>query len=173
MSNKVKRLKTIDVNTPSGIKTITMVPVMINLEEDKISITETFCATCCPYGSICGKLRDPRDPKNKEKNLADWCNEVSFTDETLECTNEFAMMHPMEGEIEKLYDEKSEPFKQLLEYNPLINLNTFIDNVCPGFCDRYDKDHSNCSFDNEFCICKSLFVRKLKPSLLNKISEDN
>ena len=175
MSNKiikVKRLKTITVDTPTGKKTVTMVPVLINLDEDKITITDTFCSTCCPYGPICGKLRDPRDPNNSEKTLTDWCNDISFTDETLETTNDYAIMHPMEGEIEKLYEEDSEPFQQLLNLNPLINLNTFIDSVCPGFCDKYSKDHCNCGLENDFCICRSLFVRKLKTSYLNK-SEEN
>lgn len=162
----VKRLKSITVDTPSGKKTITMVPVLVNFDEDKIAITDTFCSTCCPYGSICGKLKDPRDPNNG-KTLTDWCNEISFTDDSLENTNDYAIMHPMEGEIERLYDEESSPFKQLLQLNPVVNLNTFIDNVCPGFCDKYNKDHSNCGLDNDFCICRGLFVRKLNTSYLN------
>jgi hypothetical protein len=58
----------------------------------------------------------------------------------------------------------------------MVPLNDFIDNVCPGFCSNYNKEHSNCNLENDFCICKDLFVKTIKPSYLNKkkdsISED-
>lgn len=170
--NYVKKPKRVEVNTPSGIKSILMLPVLIDSKNGVIELENTLCASCCPYVSVCEKLADPRDPSDKTKRLIDWCNESSFTDSTMTVTNDIAMMHPMAGEIEKLYDPGSEPFRQLTESNPLVPLNDFIDNVCPGFCSNYNKEHSNCNLENDFCICKDLFVKTIKPSYLNK-KKDN
>ena len=166
--NYVKRPKRVEVTTPTGVKSIKMMPVLINTENGVIELSETLCASCCPYVSVCDKLADPRNPEDKNKRLIDWCNESSFTDSTMTTTTDIAMMHPMAGEVEKLYEEDSEPFKQLTEQNPMIRLNDFIDTVCPGFCAHYNKDHTECRLDNDFCICKDLFMRTVDPSYLNK-----
>lgn len=167
--SKVVRLKTVKVETPMGPKKVNMVPILIDPNEP---IEETLCASKCPYGSICEKLRDPRDPSNPEKTLQDWCVEISFNDENLDSVNELGSMVPAEGSIEALYDGESDSFKQLLELNPLVNLNTFIDTVCPGFCSFYDKDHSKCNMKNDFCICKGLFIRTMEGKILNEKKAD-
>lgn len=163
--SKVIRLKSIDVETPMGPRKINMVPIMIDPSNP---IEETLCASKCPYGNICEKLRDPRNPSDPNRTLQDWCVEISFNDENLDTVNELGSMVPAEGSIETLYDTESDPFKQLMELNPMVNLNTFIDQVCSGFCSMYNKEHSNCNIKNDFCICKGLFVRTMKSSVLNE-----
>lgn len=170
--NSVKKPKRINVQTPKGTKSILMLPVLIDSENGVVELNDTLCASCCPYVSVCEKLADPRNPEDKNMRLIDWCNESSFSDSTMTTTTDIAMMHPMKGEIEKLYDEDSEPFKQLTEQNPMVHLNDFIDSVCPGFCDSYNKEHTNCKLENDFCICKDLFIKTIEPSYLNK-KKDN
>lgn len=167
---KLLKLKSVKVSTPMGEKRVTMVPVLVDPNHP---IEESLCAASCPYGNICDKLRDPRDPENPDKTLQDWCVDCSFDGENYDTVNEFGSSHPAEGTIETLYSEDSDSFKQLMKLNPIINLNTFIDNVCPGFCSFYNKDHSECSMKNEFCICKSLFVRKMNNSWLNRGNSEN
>lgn len=166
----VSRLRKVIIETPTGKKVINMQPVIIDTSENAPGINDTICSSCCPYGSICDKLRDPRNPDDPDGRLEDWCLENDFKEDNIE-VSEFATMVPMEGSIENLYPEESEPFKQLMELNPSINLRTLIDSVCPGFCDQYKKDHSSCSL-NSICIFKSLFTRPIAAKILNK-REDN
>ena len=167
----VKKLKTIDVETPSGIKKVQMVPVLLDTSENAPELTDTVCSVCCPYGSICDKLRDPRCPENPKQTLNDWCNDVSMDKEKVAAT-ELAMYCPAEGSIEQLYEGDSDAMKQLLNLNPSVKLNTLIDTVCCGFCDMYNKEHTNCTFSNEMCICRGLFSKTDEVLVLNKKQAD-
>lgn len=163
----VKKLKTIDVETPSGVKKVQMVPVLLDTSENAPELTDTICTVCCPYGSICDKLRDPRCPSDDRKTLNDWCNDISMDGKKIEATD-LAMYCPAEGSIEQLYEDDDDSMKQLLRLNPSVKLSTLIDTVCCDFCDMYNKEHSNCTYSNEMCICRGLFSKKKGPLILNK-----
>ena len=167
---KVLKIKNVKVQTPQGEKIVSMIPVTIDTSPEAPNITDTLCGSCCSYGRICTLLRDPRDPENPSRCLNDWCNDIGFEKneekKTVE-TTEFASMVPAEGSIEGLYPEDSDSFKQLMKENPLIKLTTLIDSTCPGFCSMYNKEHSNCTLGNDFCIFKDVLTKKTEIIFLN------
>ncbi len=172
MDNKketvIRKLKKVTVKTQDGDKEVVMAPISVDTTRE---LTNVICTECCPYGKVCGKLRHPAHLEDKGLTLNDWCVELSFTDEKMTEVNELGSYYPMAGEVEKLYPDNSEPLQQLLEENPIIRLNEFIDKVCSGFCDQYNPEHSNCSFDNQTCICRELFLRTEKSLVVNANSD--
>ena len=172
--SKVLKIKNVKVQTPQGEKIVAMIPVTVDTSPEATSLNDTLCGSCCPYCRICTLLRDPRDPENPNLSLNDWCNDLGFVkdeEKGIIETTEFVSMMPAEGSIERLYPEDSDSFKQLLSANPSISLKTLIDDTCPGFCGMYNKEHSNCTLDNEFCVFRNVLTKRQDTVFLNKKEE--
>lgn len=173
-TKKIKKIKTVRVNTPNGIKTVSMAPITLDTTRE---LSDVICTECCPYGKLCGSLRHPEFPDDNSKTLNDWCVDVSFVDEKKTEINDLGCYYPISGELENLYPEGSDSLKQIMNKNPIIRLNEFIDKVCSGFCDQYNPEHSNCTFKNQTCICKELLLKTEEPMVLNskckKLSDDS
>ena len=166
---KVKKIKTVIVKTAMGDKVITMVPFTIDRTKNLVDV---LCTSSCPYSKVCGKIRHPEKLGDEKLTLTDWCLDRSFVGEKENKElSDLSNYYPQEGEIEKLYPEGHDSLKQLIGQRQLINISEFIDKVCPGFCDKYNKDHSNCSFNNPICICKELFIGREEPLVLNANNE--
>lgn len=163
-TQEIKKIRSVLVNTPDGVKAVSMAPITLDTTRE---LKDVICTECCPYGKLCGSLRHPEFPEDNSKTLNDWCIEVSFTNEKHNEVNDLGYYYPMPGELENLYPEGNDSFKQLMQKNPIIRLDEFIDKVCSGFCDQYNSKHTNCTFENQTCICKELFLKTQKPLVLN------
>ena len=164
-NTSVKKIKSVTVNSFEGPKTITMVPIVIDNTKE---VSDVICTQCCPYGSVCSKLRHPEHLDNPNLTLNDWCVDLSFSDDKQTELSDLGQYYPKAGEIENLYPKENDFIQELIKTNSLVNINEFIDNVCSGFCDQYDSCHSNCSSKNQLCILKELFKKTQDPVILNK-----
>lgn len=167
-NKEVKKLRTVTVNTSMGERKITMVPFTLDRTRNLVDV---ICTSSCPYGRVCGKVRHPEHLDDATLTLTDWCVRNSFTDDSLKELSDLNNYYPQEGEIEKLYPENHDSLKQLIGQKQLLDVSEFIDKVCPGFCDRYTPEHTNCSFNNPTCICRELFIRTQDPLVLNESSD--
>lgn len=147
--NKLKRVK---VSTPDGDKYIMFRPV-IELPSDKL-----ICVSDCPYGEICGKLPDPRDPQNKELCFADFCNSLGEGEGEDE---ELVGFVPVDGELEKVFLFDKDILKVMIkDENPMYRLSDIINKCCPGVCDLYSPDYEHCTIKNKMCLLRGLFIKE-------------
>lgn len=162
MSNLLKKLKKAVINTPFGKKTIVFRPVEDTMEvEGSEVIGATYlCDFHCPYGKVCQYLPDPRNPENKEYKFCDLCAELgdkAMDEEGIDYSL-FRTMVPCEGEIERVFGEDIPSITDIiLKANPMYSLSSIIDKVCPGMCEFYDPEHSQCGCDNPLCILTGLW----------------
>ena len=163
MSN-LKKLKVAVIETPLGKRRMTFRPVedktIIEGTNEQLIGGEYLCDVHCPYGKVCQYLPDPRHPENKEYKFCDLCAELGDRagDEENEDYSIFRTMVPCDGEIERVFGEDMPKIMDILmEANPMYSLNQIIDAVCPGFCEFYDGEHSQCGAHNSLCILSGLW----------------
>ena len=92
----------IKVSSPKGERVVEYKKVSIDYED------ENLCMTKCPYGGDCGKcdkLRDPRNPENKNACFITFCQEIDSSIDLVIpdlqrkiCMNFYV---PVEGTLEK------------------------------------------------------------------------
>ena len=151
----IKKLKTVKVQTPKGTVELQFRPGerFLNQSQDE---TISICDLDCPYAKICGHLPDPEYPDELKFN--DLCTRIGDVAETQE-DMDIKYYHPVEGTIE---NELGEIFPEILEVikekNPLFRLDTIIDRICPGMCEDYNREHTNCGKKNILCILTDLFI---------------
>lgn len=164
----IKKLVRIPVQTPVGEKTLKFFRVVAT--EDGKPIGRP-CEGLCPYSESCDFLPDPRDPQNQQKGFMDFCGELQIADlksnENSDgpIENPYLDCIPCDGTVEENLEDilGNETYKRLIESRKVVKIKDFVDNVCSGWCDYYEKDHSNCNQSNPLCILAKLY--KTRPDL--------
>lgn len=171
MSNeKVKKLVRVKVDTPKGVRYLTFGPV------ESIPTDQLICSKSCPYGSICDKIFDPRNPdKFPEYTFTDFCAELGMgvvddgndSSDTSNQDESLMSMVPIKGTIESAFgDDYPDIFQQIIGNNSMIRVKDFIEKVCSKWCEHYKDDHSECRSSNKFCLLQNIFYN-------NKPEENN
>lgn len=164
----LKKLKKVKVMTPKGERYLTFAPV------DSVPVDDIVCTTKCPYGKICDKLIDPRNPdKFDEYVFTDFCSELGLLnlDNSGGSTGEnneenLLCMVPVKGTIEEAFSKDyPDIFTQIIDKNPLVNVKDFIDSVCSGWCGSYNSEYSNCKSSNKLCMLNGLFMKQEKDEI--------
>lgn len=96
----------------------------------------------CTYQNICDDISDPRG--------VDGCTFLDY------CSGLEDGLVPMDGTIEKVM--KVDTLGAMIKKDPEVKVSKVIDTVCPGLCDSYKKDHSECNSTNRTCILRSLLT---------------
>lgn len=110
----------------------------------------------CYYSNICRYIPDPRNIGNKDYCFTDYCSDLSVDNSGN--STDLCNMIPLEGELEKLFTDKS-IFENIVSKDPIYRLSDLINKACPGMCEYYTEDHSNCSLNNKLCIFRELFIK--------------
>jgi hypothetical protein len=70
-------------------------------------------------------------------------------------------MIPVPGSLEEGFKNEKDIFQKLIEKNPTIRLSDLIEKVCStGWCEEYNKEHTNCVASNKSCLMQDLFIKK-------------
>lgn len=155
-----KKFKRVKVNTPKGERTLLFRPVN-NLPPTE----DVICESACPYGGVCDKLIDPRYPEDPNFKFTDFCGELEISADCSggEDHNPFADMVPVEGTIEKNLSDFPDIFQTLIKEDPVVKVSEIIEKFCSNWCDNYNKEHTNCKYENKLCMMHDLFKNdKLK-----------
>lgn len=151
MSEQKKKLKVIRVDGENGKKFQFQFRPLFGVADD-----ELVCETRCPYCDICDKIRDPRALSDEDRCFEDFCGELGETDDP-----ENLNMIPVSGSLEEGFKNEKDIFTTLIEKNPTIRLNDLIEKICSsGWCEDYNKEHSNCVSSNKSCLMQDLFIKK-------------
>lgn len=153
------KLKRIKVMTPKGEKFIVYRPI------DEIPTDGIICDVKCPYGEICGKLPDPRNPEDKDLCFIDFCNTLGEDEGDDE---KISTMVPNDGEMENLFKDEKDILQFIIESNPVYKLSDIIDSCCPNICEYYNPDHTDCNIENKMCLIRGLFFKRKKGKKDNK-----
>ena len=146
-----KKVKVIKVDGEDGAKFEFKFRPLFNVGDD-----ELVCETRCSYCDICDKIGDPRALKDNERCFEDFCGELGETDDP-----ENLNMIPMPGSLEEGFKNEKDIFQRLIEKNPTIRLSDLIEKVCStGWCEDYNKEHTNCVASNKSCLMQDLFIKK-------------
>lgn len=151
-----KKLKRVKVMTQKGERVLVFRPIK------DIPTEQVICETECPYGKICDKIIDPRNPNNPDFKFTDFCGDLGEImeeeSESEKSKNEDLTEYvPVEGTIEENLYDFPDIFQTLIEKNPMVRISDVIDKCCSSWCDSYTKDHSNCNTKNKLCIMHDLF----------------
>lgn len=160
----MEKLKRVKIMTPEGEKYITYRPV------ENINVDQLLCDSECQYGKVCGKIPDPRKPENEEYCFTDFCNSLGEGDGE---SDKLTLMVPMEGELENIFKDRKDILQIIVGKDPIIKLSEAIEKCCPGMCDMYNSEHTECKLDNRMCIFRNLFLRKTKRSKKEDKDKDN
>jgi hypothetical protein len=158
MSRKIER---VEVKLKNG-ETRTLEYYQPNIAEtDENGNLKFICDGGCAYFNICAKLRDPRDPDDKDLCFIDFCQDLG-TDSDGNRTD-FSNMCPVDGTIESNLGDQ-DIFQDIIKTNPFVRVTDVIEKVCKGedgvpFCPGYNEKHTNCVYSNDMCILKSLFPK--------------
>lgn len=144
-----KKLKVVTVMTPKGERTLEYRPVTKAIEG-------IICDTECPYGKICGKIRDPRDPDNPKLRFTNFCGDLGEDAEDEE--NDMSEYVPVEGTIEKGLYDFPDIFQTLIKDDPVVKISDIIEKFCKDWCDSYNEEHTNCNSKNKLCMLHNLFM---------------
>ena len=142
----------IPVQTPKGEIKLTFV----QSPKAKAEL-EVCCEDVCPYGNICEKIRDPRNPSDPNSSLETVCCELGLGDGDDESLQQF---FPAPGTIEENLSDFPDIFQQITQKNPYIPVVDVIKNVCSKFCDYFEPGCSNCTSKNLSCMLHDLFKAK-------------
>ena len=155
---KASKLKRVKVITPKGERTLLYKPV------NDIPTENVICETACPYGKLCEKLEDPRHPEDPNFRFTDFCGELGIKDiddgvNSEENDEEISLieMVPVEGTIEKNLSDFPDIYQQLIAKDPVVKLSEIIEKFCSNWCDSYNKEHTNCKYENKLCMMHDLF----------------
>lgn len=154
MSNNgmIKKLVKIPVETPKGTKYLTFFRYVSDDKED-------VCRPCegiCPYSEICDKIPDPRDPKNADLGFLDFCGSIGEGDGNEDLID----VIPVAGTVEEnLKDVIGDVYQTIINGNKLVSIPSVIDEICPGWCDKYTEDHKNCVASNKSCLLRGLLLK--------------
>jgi hypothetical protein len=144
----------VKVQTPAGERHLTYHPVNIDKED------ENLCDTKCPYGKnrLCDKLRDPRDPENKNACFMAFCQEIDPNTDLVTPDKNILMNNyiPVDMTIEDNLSDVADVYKDIIRVNPCVRITRVIDTICPDWCPDYCADHSNCTSKNMSCIMRGL-----------------
>lgn len=159
------KARQIKVNTPKGERSIVLVQSpKANAE------TEVICEDVCPYGNICDKIRDPRNPEDPNSSLLTLCCELGLSDGDDEKLQQF---FPAPRTIEENFYDFPDIFQQLTEKNPMVQVKDIITNVCSKICDDFTPDCSKCNSKNLSCLLHDLFKAKNIETIEYKIFDES
>jgi hypothetical protein len=148
-----KKIKVIKVDGENGEKFKFNFRPLYNVGDD-----ELVCETRCTYCDICNKIPDPRALGDKERCFEDFCGELGEADDP-----ENLNMIPLPGSLEESFKDENDIFLKLIEKNPVIKLEDLIEKVCSsGWCEDYNKEHTNCNSKNRSCLMQDLFIKKVE-----------
>lgn len=157
----MEKQKRVKIETEDGTKYITYRPV------ESIPEKNTICNVYCRYSKICGRIPDPRNMDDEDSSYLEFCNSLgdNLGVEEDEKTNNkgtecLSAMIPIEGSLEELYKDRKDILQIIIGKDPIYKLSDIIDNCCPGICEFYSADHSDCSIDNGMCILRGLLLNK-------------
>lgn len=159
------KARIIKVQTPKGERQLTF----IQSPRAKAEL-EVCCEEVCPYGNICEKIRDPRNPSDPNSSLLTLCCELGLGDGDDESLQQ---LFPAPRTIEENLADFPDIFQQLTEKNPYVPVKDVIDSVCSKFCDYYEPNCSNCTSKNLSCILHDLFKAKNIETMEYKIVDDS
>ena len=146
------KAREITIQTPKGERKLTFV----QSPKAKAEL-EVCCEDVCPYGNLCDKIRDPRNPEDLNSSLETLCCELGLGDGDDESLQQF---FPAPRTIEENLADFPDIFQQLTEKNPMVSLVDVITNVCSKFCDDFEPGCTNCSSKNLSCMLHDLFKAK-------------
>ena len=152
INENMLKAREITIQTPRGERKLTFV----QSPKAKAEL-EVCCEEVCPYGNLCEKIRDPRNPEDPNSSLETLCCELGLGDGDDESLQQF---FPAPGTIEKNLPDFPDIFQQLTEKNPMVALKDVITNVCSKFCDEFEPGCSNCNSKNLSCMLHDLFKAK-------------
>lgn len=155
-----EKIRLVKVMTPKGERTLVFRPV--NKAVDGI-----ICDTVCPYGDLCSKIIDPRNPDNPKLKFTDFCGDLGEDSENEE--NDLTEYIPVEGTIEENLYDFPDIFQTLIKNDPVVKVSDIIEKFCKDWCDSYDEEHTGCVSKNKLCMLHNLFKNnKSKQSNDNK-----
>lgn len=146
------KARVVKIQTPRGERQLTFV----QSPKAKAEL-EVCCEEVCPYGNLCEKIRDPRNPEDPNSSLETLCCELGLGDGDDESLQQF---FPAPRTIEENLSDFPDIFQQLTEKNPMVPVVDIINNVCSKFCDDYEPGCSNCTSKNLSCMLHDLFKAK-------------
>ena len=122
----------------------------------KLNEKEILCFKECKYSKVCDKLPDPSNMEDNGRCFTDFCSslgdkteENNKGDKSLEDPS-LCQMVPKEGSLEELFKDKEDILQLLIKKGTLININEFIDKVCP-----------KCKFsENKMCLLRDIFLKE-------------
>lgn len=148
----MKKLKTVEVETPWGTRSLVYRPVGSDIPQDQL-----ICDSVCPYSKLCPIIRDPSCPEDTSRCYNDFCSMLGEDDTDSELLN----MVPVDGTIESLFSDGPDIYSQVFEKDPSIKLSEIRCRVCKNFCDDYDENSSEkCVSTNKACILSNLFSNR-------------
>lgn len=155
-SNSNTKKVRVKIVTPVGIRYLTFIPKPIN----ESSINESLCNICSYGTSICDNLSCPIDPNDENIRFSDFCTGLGSgeilksdgTEETMDLSN----YYPEEGTIEKELGDIIDINGCSIKFGRQVKITEVIDCICPGGCDLYNKEHSQCTSSNHICILRDL-----------------
>jgi hypothetical protein len=148
-TKKLKKITAVDEKDDSKKYYFKFKP-LFNVQDD-----ELVCETRCSYCDICDKIRDPRAIDDKDRCFEDFCGELGEVDDP-----ENLNMIPVPGAIEEGFKDNIDIFQELIKTNPTICLSDMIEKVCSsGWCEDYNKEHTNCTAANKSCLMHDLFIK--------------
>lgn len=159
------KAKKVKINTPLGEREL----VFVQSPKAKAEL-EVCCEEVCPYGAVCEKIRDPRNPEDPNSSLLTLCCELGLADGDDESMQQF---FPARGTIEQNLADFPDIFQQLTEKNPMVPLKDVIKNVCSKFCDDFEPECTNCSSKNLSCMLHDLFRAKNIDTIDYQIVDDS
>jgi len=146
------KARQVPIQTPKGERKLTFVQSPKAKAE-----SEVICEDVCPYGNLCEKIRDPRNPEDPNSSLETLCCELGLNDGDDETLQQF---FPAPRTLEENLPDFPDLFQQVIEKNPVIPVVDFIKNVCSKFCDEFEPGCSNCTSKNLGCMLHDLFKAK-------------
>lgn len=146
------KARKVTIQTPRGERVLTFV----QSPKAKAEL-EVCCEEVCPYGNLCEKIRDPRNPDDMNSSLETLCCELGLGDGDDETLQQF---FPAPGTLEENLFDFPDIFQQLTEKNPYVPVVDVIKNVCSKFCEYFEPSCSNCNSKNLSCMLHDLFKAK-------------
>ena len=138
----------VDVDTPKGKRTLKF--IKYSGKEDSRP-----CDAICPYAEMCEIIKDPRCPENPDRGFMDFCGELNERED-----EKYLDLIPVKNTIEEnLKDVIGDTYQALIKKGKLVCINDVIDELCPGWCGNYNKEHSQCTSENKSCLLAGLFKK--------------
>ena len=166
------KLRKIKIETPNGVRYLTFRPVVKLPEETKLA-----CDSVCPIGGkICRKLRDPRNPEDKDSCFMDFCSNLGEGDDK---ENGILMQYrPENGTVEENLYDIDNVYDVLIKNNGYVKITEVIDSVCKDTCPMWCADHSKCNVSNNMCLLQDLlknnrYEEGIEEKLLAETQEEN